>query len=165
VTITFTYTQLGVIAVVLVVLVDLFVARTRLVTRRAFWVAYAIMLFFQFITNGMFTGFGIVRYNGDAIIGSTSPSQGPPPFIGDGRLFFAPVEDVLFGFALIMLALIGWVWWGRRGVQATPLAGPPMWRRRTVRPGRSEVCGAKQPGGGLEPREPRPAQQRQDDGA
>lgn len=128
--VTLTYTQLGVIAVVLVILVDLFVARTRLVTRRAFWVAYAIMLFFQFITNGMFTGFGIVRYDGDAIIGSTSPTQGSPPLIGDGRVFFAPVEDVLFGFALIMLALIGWVWWGRRGVQPTPKAGPPLWRQR-----------------------------------
>ena len=117
-----TYTQLGVIAVVLVVLVDLFIARTRLVTRRAFWVAYAIMLFFQFITNGMFTGFGIVRYDGAAIIGGTSPSQGAPPLVGDGRLFFAPVEDVLFGFSLIMLALIGWVWWGRRGVQPNPQA-------------------------------------------
>jgi len=128
--VTLTYTQLGVIAVVLVILVDLFVARTRLVTRRAFWVAYAIMLFFQFITNGMFTGFGIVRYDGGAIIGSTSPTQGSPPLIGDGRVFFAPVEDVLFGFALIMLALIGWVWWGRRGVQPTPKAGPPLWRQR-----------------------------------
>ncbi|MBU6277776.1 MAG: hypothetical protein KGN78_00895 [Actinomycetales bacterium] len=128
--VTLTYTQLGVIAVVLVILVDLFVTRTRLVTRRAFWVAYAIMLFFQFITNGMFTGFGIVRYDGDAIIGSTSPTQGSPPLIGDGRVFFAPVEDVLFGFALIMLALIGWVWWGRRGVQPTPKAGPPLWRQR-----------------------------------
>ena len=128
--VTLTYTQLGVIAVVLVILVDLFVTRTRLVTRRAFWVAYAIMLFFQFITNGMFTGFGIVRYDGDAIIGSTSPTQGSPLLIGDGRVFFAPVEDVLFGFALIMLALIGWVWWGRRGVQPTPKAGPPLWRQR-----------------------------------
>lgn len=135
-TLALTYTQLGVIAVVLVVLVDLFIARTRLVTRRAFWVAYAIMLFFQFITNGMFTGFGIVRYDGEAIIGSTSPTQGPPPLIGDGRLFFAPVEDVLFGFSLIMVALIGWVWWGRRGVQPNPQAGPPLWRSRSSqRPG------------------------------
>lgn len=127
-TLQLTYTQLGVIAVLVVVVLDLWVARTRLVTRRAFWVAYAIMLFFQFITNGMFTGFGIVRYSDAAIIGGTSPSEGAPPFIGDGRLFFAPVEDVMFGFALILLALIGWVWWGRRGVQPTPLAGPPLWR-------------------------------------
>ena len=137
--ITLTYTQLGVLAVVTMVLVDLFVARTRLVTRRAFWVAYAIMLFFQFITNGMFTGFGIVRYADFAIIGGTSPEVGTPAFIGDGRLFFAPVEDVLFGFALILLALIGWVWWGRRGIQSTPTAGPPIWRTWRRRNGSDSV--------------------------
>ena len=124
-----TYTQLAIGSVVLVVLADLWVLRTRMVTRRVFWTAYAIMLFFQLITNGMFTGFGIVRYDGDAIIGSSSPASGPPPFIGDGRLAFAPVEDLLFGFALILLALCAWVWLGRRGVQRTPRAGPPIWRQ------------------------------------
>jgi lycopene cyclase domain-containing protein len=124
-----TYTQLGLVAVVLVVLIDLFVLRTRLVTRRAFWVSYAIIVFFQLITNGMFTGFGIVRYDGEAIIGSTSPTEGPPPFLGDGRIAFAPAEDLLFGFALVLLSLCFWVWWGRRGVDRTPTSGPPIWRR------------------------------------
>ncbi len=124
-----TYTQLGLLAVVLVVLIDLFVLRTRLVTRRVFWVSYAIIVFFQLITNGMFTGFGIVRYDGEAIVGSTSPAEGPPPFLGDGRIAFAPMEDLLFGFALVLLSLCGWVWWGRRGVDRTPKAGPPIWRR------------------------------------
>jgi lycopene cyclase domain-containing protein len=124
-----TYTQLGLVAVVLVVLLDLFVLRTRLVTRRVFWVSYAIIVFFQLITNGMFTGFGIVRYDGDAIVGSTSPAEGPPPFLGDGRIAFAPMEDLLFGFALVLLSLCGWVWWGRRGVDRTPTSGPPIWRR------------------------------------
>jgi lycopene cyclase domain-containing protein len=124
-----TYTQLGLVAVVLVVLLDLYVLRTRLVTRKVFWVSYAIIVFFQLITNGMFTGFGIVRYDGEAIIGSTSPSEGPPPFLGDGRIAFAPAEDLLFGFALVLLSLCGWVWWGRRGVDRTPTSGPPIWRR------------------------------------
>jgi len=123
-----TYTQLGVIAVIAVVAADLWLFRTRLVRRRVFWTAYAIIVFFQLVTNGMFTGFGIVRYDGDAIIGSTSPASGPPPFIGDGRLAFAPVEDLLFGFALILLALCGWVWLGRGGIQRTPRSGPPIWR-------------------------------------
>lgn len=124
-----TYTQLGVIAVVLVVAVDLWAVRTRLVTRRVFWVSYAIIVFFQLITNGMFTGFGIVRYSGDAIIGGSSPETGPPAFIGDGRLVFAPVEDLLFGFALVLLSLCGWIWLGRRGLERTPTSGPPIWRR------------------------------------
>lgn len=126
-----TYTQIAVSAVILVVLLDLFGLRTRLVTRKAFWVSYAIIVFFQFITNGMFTGFQIVKYDGAFIIGSTSPENEPPPFLGDGRIAFAPVEDLLFGFSLVLLTLVMWVWLGRRGVQPTPLAGPPMWRRAT----------------------------------
>ena len=125
-----TYTQLGVVAVIVMISLDLWILRTRLVTRKIFWASYAIIVFFQLITNGMFTGFGIVKYDGDAIIGSTSPVEGPPPFIGDGRLAFAPVEDLLFGFAIVLMSLSLWVFWGRRGVQRTPMAGPPRWRRR-----------------------------------
>ena len=124
-----TYTQIGVLAVVLTVALDLFLLRTHLVTRKVFWVSYAIIVFFQLITNGMFTGFGIVRYRDEAIFGGTSPELGPPPFIGDGRLAFAPVEDLLFGFALVLLTLVCWVWLGRNGVQRKPNAGPPIWRR------------------------------------
>jgi hypothetical protein len=112
------------------IILDLGILRTRLVTRKVFWVSYAIIVFFQLITNGMFTGFGIVKYDGDAIIGSTSPVEGPPPFIGDGRLAFAPVEDLLFGFAIVLMSLSLWIFWGRRGVQRTPKAGPPRWYRR-----------------------------------
>jgi hypothetical protein len=124
-----TYTQLGVVAVIAMVVVDLWGLRTRLVTRKVFWTAYAIIVFFQLVTNGMFTGLGIVRYDGAAIIGGTSPDAGTPPFLGDGRIVFAPVEDLLFGFALVLLSLSFWVFWGRRGVNRTPAAGPPMWRR------------------------------------
>jgi len=126
-----TYTQIALLAVLLMVLVDLFVLRTRLVTRKAFWVSYAIIVFFQLITNGLFTGFGIVQYDGDAIIGSTSPESGPPPMFGDGRIAFAPVEDLLFGFSLILFSLSLWVFFGRLGISRRPLAGPPIWRSRT----------------------------------
>lgn len=124
-----TYTQLGLLAVGLVVAADLWAFRTRLVLRRAFWTAYAIIVFFQLVTNGMFTGWQIVKYDGDAILGGDSPAGAPPPFIGDGRLAFAPVEDLTFGFALVLLSLCGWVALGRRGVQREPLSGPPIWRR------------------------------------
>ena len=124
-----TYTQLGIVAVIAVIMIDLCGLRTRLLGRKAFWVSYAIIIFFQFITNGMFTGWGIVQYSGDAILGETSPAQGAPTFLGEGRLFFAPVEDVLFGFALVLLSLSLWVWWGRMGVDRKPTAGPPIWRR------------------------------------
>jgi len=124
-----TYTEIGIVAVLAALIVDLFVLRTRMVTRNAFWVSYTIILFFQLITNGLFTGFGIVLYSGDAIMGSTSPESGPPPMLGDGRIAFAPAEDILFGFSLVLLSLSLWVWFGRRGLQRTPTAGPPIWRR------------------------------------
>jgi lycopene cyclase domain-containing protein len=125
-----TYTQLGVVAVLLTIGLDLWAFRTSLVRRRVFWAAYAIILFFQLLTNGMFTGFGIVRYDDAAIVGGSSPESGRPPFLGDGRIAFAPLEDLLFGFALVLLSLTLWVFWGRRGVDRTPVAGPPIWRRR-----------------------------------
>jgi len=103
------YTQAAVLGVVLTVLLDLFVLRTRLLTRRAFWVAYAIVVFFQLVTNGVLTGREVVTYDPDAIVGGAMPQ-----LLGDGRIFFAPVEDLLFGFALVVQTLAWWVWWGRR---------------------------------------------------
>jgi lycopene cyclase domain-containing protein len=117
------YTQLALVGVALTVVLDLYVLRTRLLTRRVFWVSYAIVVFFQLVTNGVLTGFDIVRYADDAIVGTRTAV-----FIGDGRIAFAPVEDLLFGFALVVQSMAWWVWWGRRGVQYEPVAGPPVWR-------------------------------------
>jgi lycopene cyclase domain-containing protein len=117
-----TYTQLALAGVAATVVLDLVVLRTRLLTRKAFWTAYAIVVFFQLVTNGVYTGLRIVRYDGDAVIGGSQPV-----FLGDGRIAFAPVEDLLFGFALVVSSMALWVWWGRRGLQRTPWAGPPRW--------------------------------------
>ena len=108
------YTSAALLAVGLTVVLDLFVLRTRLLTRKAFWTAYGIIVFFQLVTNGVLTGRGIVFYDGDAIIGSSSTAGQAPQLLGDGRIVFAPLEDLLFGFALVVQALAWWVWWGRR---------------------------------------------------
>jgi lycopene cyclase domain-containing protein len=108
------YTAAALLGVVATVVLDLFVLRTRLLLRRAFWVAYAIVVFFQLITNGILTGRGIVFYDGDVIVGSTSSAGQTPTLLGDGRIVFAPLEDLLFGFALVVQTLAWWVWWGRR---------------------------------------------------
>ena len=144
-----TYTQIAIMGVLLAVVLDLFVFRTRLVARRAFWGSYAIIFFFQLITNGMFTGFGIVQYDGAAILGSTSPTSGPPPMFGDGRIAFAPAEDLLFGFALVLLSLSLWVLFGRLGIARRPTAGPPIWRTF-----RGKKTGGKSPGGKTETGDP-----------
>ena len=124
-----TYTTIGVLSVLIVVFFDLFAVKTRRVTRPIFWLSYAIIVFFQLITNGLFTGTQIVKYDGSAIIGGSSPADTAPTFLGDGRVAYAPVEDLLFGFSLILLSLSLWVFWGRRGVDRTPTSGPPIWRR------------------------------------
>lgn len=117
-----TYTQLALLGVVAAVVIDLGVLRTRLLGRRTFWTSYAIIICFQLLTNGVLTGTKTVRYGGDEIIGSEDVV-----FLGDGRVAYAPVEDLLFGFALIVLSLSLWVFWGRRGLQREPRSGPPRW--------------------------------------
>ncbi len=131
-----TYTEVALLAVPLAVAADVWVFRTRLVKRKLFWASYAIIVFFQLLSNGLFTGLGIVKYDGGAILGSSSPVTGPPPLLGDWRIAYAPLEDLLFGFALVLVSLCCWVWLGRRGVQRTPAAGPPRWvRPRTASSG------------------------------
>ena len=120
-----TYTQLAVLGVLIAIILDLYVFKTKLLRRRVFWVSYSIVVFFQLVTNGILTGFGIVEYDGAAIIGSTTPLDEPPTFIGDGRLIYAPIEDLLFGFSLVVLSLIIWIWLGKKGIQREPMAGPP----------------------------------------
>ena len=130
------YTMLALTGIIAVVVVDMLLLRTRLITRRVFWVSYAVIIFFQLISNAVLTGMRIVRYNGDFIIGSSTPTDAPPPFLGDGRIAFAPVEDLMFGFGLVLLTLSLWVFWGRVGVQRLPMAGPPRFAPR--RDGNSE---------------------------
>jgi lycopene cyclase domain-containing protein len=124
------YTLLALCGVVAAAVLDLFVLRTRLLRRRAFWTAYAIVVFFQLVTNGWLTGRGIVTYAPSAILGV--------------RLVLAPVEDLLFGFSLVVQTLAWWVWWGRRltppdaagagpgGAAGRGVPGPGRGRRRAV---------------------------------
>jgi len=94
------YSALAVVAVVAVLVVDLVVLRTRLVTRRLFWATYAIVLVFQLLMNGVLTGRNVVTYE--------------PASIWGPRIAYAPVEDLLFGFAMITLTLASWAAVNRR---------------------------------------------------
>lgn len=97
------YTELALLGVTGAVVVDTVLLRTWLIRRRTYWIAYGIVLFFQLLTNGILTGFDIVRYDPAAILG--------------WRIAFAPVEDLLFGYAMVTLTLSTWVWLGRKGVR------------------------------------------------
>jgi lycopene cyclase domain-containing protein len=113
-----TYTALTVVGVLAALVLDRWVARTRLTGSADWWSAYAIIVFFQLLTNGWLTGRGIVRYSADTIIGSERVT-----FIGDGRLVYAPVEDLAFGFGLVLTSCVAWTWLGRRrerGGQESP---------------------------------------------
>ena len=100
-----TYTELALISVPIVILIDLFLLKTRLVTRKGYWTAYAIIVFFQLITNWWLTSRNILSYSEDAIIG--------------WRIASAPAEDLLFGFSMVTLTMALWIYWGRRGIQRT----------------------------------------------
>ena len=104
-----TYTAAALVAGAMAALTDLLVLRTRLLRTRTWWTAYAIVLFFQLLTNGWLTGRGIVRYADAAIVGS-----GRVVALGDGRVVFAPAEDIAFGFALVLMTTSAWVAAGRR---------------------------------------------------
>jgi lycopene cyclase domain-containing protein len=95
------YTTAAVLAVLVTVGLDLGLLRTRLLTRKAFWSSYAIVVLFQLVTNGILTGRNVVTYDPRVILGL--------------RVAYAPVEDLLFGFALVVQTLSWWVFWGRRG--------------------------------------------------
>ena len=104
-----TYTAAALSGVAGALAVDLLVLRTRLVTRAVFWATYPIIIVFQLASNGILTGRRIVIYDPAAILG--------------WRIAYAPVEDLLFGFAMVLLTLSVWVWLGRRGIQRAPAAG------------------------------------------
>ena len=104
-----TYTAVTIVAVLAAVALDRWVARTRLTGTATWWTAYGIIVVFQLLTNGWLTGRGIVRYDRDAIIGSDRVT-----LVGDGRLVYAPVEDLGFGFALVLTSCVLWVWLGHR---------------------------------------------------
>ena len=113
------YSALAVIAVVGVLVVDLAVYRTRMVTRPVFWVAYAIVLFFQLLMNGVLTGLDVVVYDPDAIWGP--------------RIAYAPVEDLLFGFAMVTLTLATWAAVNRRANTAARRGRDTDTRRSSTR--------------------------------
>jgi lycopene cyclase domain-containing protein len=94
------YSDIAVTALALSVLFDLFIVKTQLLTKSVFWTSYAIIFPMQLITNWWLTSRNIVIYNPHEIVGR--------------RLAGAPLEDLLFGFSLILSILSMWVWIGKR---------------------------------------------------
>ena len=89
-----TYTEITSLALILVVLSDIFIFKTSLLTTRAFWASYAIILPFQLLTNSWLTTREVVIYDATQIMG--------------WRIAGAPIEDLLFGFAMVVGFLAYW---------------------------------------------------------
>lgn len=107
-----TYTEAAVIGIGFAVVLDLVVLRTGLLRRKGFWASYAIIFGFQLLVNGILTGNRLVVYSPSAILGDATPH-----LLSHWRVAEAPVEDLLFGFSLVLQTLAWWTWWGRRLVQ------------------------------------------------
>ena len=91
------YTAAAVAAVIGVVVLEVQVLHTGLLKTRAYWVALAICYAFMIAVNGWLTKLSapIVLYDGDAATGWRFPWD-------------IPVEDYLYGFALLTLAMLLW---------------------------------------------------------
>jgi lycopene cyclase domain-containing protein len=118
------YTLLTVAAVAGVVLAEVAWLRTGLFRTRQYWLAMAIVGFFQVLVDGWLTKLSapIVLYHPDQHLGLRIPWD-------------IPVEDFGFGWAMVTMTLLTWVRLGRRA---------PVERARGVR---TRSPGQKPPAG------------------
>ncbi len=91
------YTLAAVLAVIAVCVLERRVLRTRLFRRPAYWISMVIVLGFQIPVDGWLTKLSapIVLYNEQHTTGVRFP-------------FDIPIEDFLFGFALVTAVLLLW---------------------------------------------------------
>lgn len=91
------YTLPAVLAVVFVCVLELAVLRTGLFRRPAYWVSMVIVVAFQVVVDGWLTKLSapIVSYDDAHTSGIRFP-------------FDIPIEDFLFGYALITAVLLLW---------------------------------------------------------
>ena len=103
------YTLPAIISVIAVCLLEVKVLRTGLFRRLGFWLTMAIVLGFQVPVDGWLTKLSapIVLYNEEHTSGVRFPWD-------------IPVEDFLFGAALVTAVLLVWVKEGQRKEERQP---------------------------------------------
>ena len=91
------YTVASILGVVAVVALELLWLRTGIFATATFWISYGIVVFFQCLVDGWLTKLSapIVIYNADEFSGWRAP-------------FDIPVEDFLFGWAMVTAVLLLW---------------------------------------------------------
>lgn len=95
-----TYSDIALYAVLFAVVTDLYFIRVQIITRGIFWLSYGLIFPFQLLTNRWLTSNHIVIYSPEQIIGV--------------RVAGAPIEDLLFGFSMILLTLSFWEFYRAR---------------------------------------------------
>ena len=91
------YTAAASVAAVLVVVAEVVWLKTGLFRTKAYWLSMAIVLFFMVLVDGWLTKLSapIVLYNPEELTGIRVPWD-------------IPIEDYLFGFALVTLVMLLW---------------------------------------------------------
>ena len=105
------YTLLSAVSVVAVIAAELLWWRTGLFRTVSYWVSMAIVFFFQVLVDGVLTKLphAVVIYDEGEFSGIRFPWD-------------IPVEDYLFGFSLVTLAMLLWDVAGRRVGRGSPAA-------------------------------------------
>ena len=94
------YADVALNSVVVAIIFDLYLLRSQMMTRMIFWKTYLLILPFQLLTNWWLTSNKIVMYSEGEIIGT--------------RVAGAPLEELLFGFSMILLTLSCWEFFAKR---------------------------------------------------
>jgi len=91
------YTATSLVGVLAVLALELAWFRTGLLRRRTYWIGYAIVVFFQCLTDGWLTKLSapIVLYADGRFLGIRFPAD-------------IPIEDFAFGWAMCTLTLLLW---------------------------------------------------------
>ncbi len=83
-------------AMFITLVLDMYILKTKVVTRRVFWIFLAVMYFFKLLMNGYLTWRPIVIYNPDHFMNL--------------RIGTIPAEDFIYAFTLVALPVIFWEW-------------------------------------------------------
>jgi lycopene cyclase domain-containing protein len=95
------YTIGALVALATTIVLDLYVLRTRVITTAQFWITAFIVNFFQVFVDGWLTKISspIVQYS-------------PKHFSGIRIFFSSPIEDFVYGLALLLLTISIWRYLG-----------------------------------------------------
>ncbi len=94
------YTLLAVSSSLIAVLIDR-MARTNVLRRKIFYVFLGAIFIFKLLVNGFLTGTEIVIYNSRYFLGL--------------RLGSIPFEDFFFGFSMVLLSIVFWEYYKKKG--------------------------------------------------